>query len=228
MLIIVDSKIPEKAKDKLAQFGDIFNLQTQDIVYPAISGHPDIFVFQHDNKLIIAPQSPQNLIDKLHYENIDFQFGEKDLGSKYPLTTPYNISYRKGIFIGNRKNADSTIIALSQGKNWIESPQAYARCNSIILDSEHIITSEISVNKTIPNSLYINPKGILLEGFEYGFFGGCAGIYDQKLFILGSLKYHLQGNDIKEYCEKASYEIVELYDGPLFDGGGLMFCENKK
>lgn len=225
MLIIVDNKIPEQAKDKLSKYGDIFNLKTQDIVYPAISGHPDIFVFQYDNKLIIAPQSPQNLIDKLHYANIDFQFGEKDLGSKYPFTTPYNVSYGKGIFIGNRKNADSTIITLSQGKSWIESPQAYARCNSIILDSEHIITSEISINKAIPSSLYINPKEIILQGFEYGFFGGCVGIYNQNLFILGSLKYHSHGNEIMEYCKKVSYEIVELYDGPLFDGGGIMFCQ---
>ncbi len=224
MLIIVDDKIPEKAKDKLAEFGKIFTLQTQDIVYPAISGHPDIFIFQYDNKLIIASQSPQELIDILHFEKIDFQFGEKDLGVKYPFTTPYNISYREGVFIGNKKNSDSTIIALSQGKKWIESPQAYARCNSIILDSNNILTSEISVKNAFPNSLYINPKGIILQGFEYGFFGGCTGIYNHKLFILGSLKYHPQENEIKKYCKKADFEIIELYDGPLIDGGGIIFC----
>ena len=31
------------------------------------------------------------------------------------------------------------------------------------------------------------------------------------------------GKIVKDYLQFLSYEIVELYDGPLFDGGSILF-----
>ena len=65
MLIIIDQKIPQEAKNRLSDFGELFLLESKNIVYSAISGHPDIFIFQMDNHLICSPNSPSNLIHKL-------------------------------------------------------------------------------------------------------------------------------------------------------------------
>ena len=58
MFIIADNRIPPQAKEKLSEYGEIINFSTKGITYEAISGHPDIFFCQVNNKLIVAPNLP--------------------------------------------------------------------------------------------------------------------------------------------------------------------------
>ena len=225
MLIIIDKRIPKEAKEKLSSIGEIFELETNGIVYSAISGHPDIFIFKFENNLIIAPECPKKLIEKLIELRINFKIGDKKLGIKHPETTPYNVSYNDGLFIGDRNLCDKNILKLSEGRKWIQTKQAYARCNNIILNNNSVISNDKSISTNIDKSLIVNPKEILLKGFEYGFIGGCMGIYNNNIYILGSLIYHSQGEAIRSFCESNSYSIIELYDGNLFDGGGIFFIE---
>ena len=62
-----------------------------------------------------------------------------------------------------------------------------------------------------------------LQGFQHGFFGGVCGVFQNKLFVIGSLKYHLQHKEIYDFVNKFNFEIIELYDGPFFDGGSILF-----
>lgn len=225
MLIIIDKRIPEEAKNNLSKYGELFELETSDIVYDAISGHPDIFIFQHNNKIIIAPQNPKNLINKLAEKGICFQIGTNNLGNKHPETAFYNVANNSEIFIGNKNTCDKSIADIAKGKIWIQSKQSYSRCNNIILDTKSIITNDKTVHKQIETSLYINPEGIILPGFDYGFIGGCTGIIDNKVFLIGSLNYHSQGELISEYIKDSNHELIELYDGPLYDGGGIIFIK---
>lgn len=223
MLIIIDKKLPEQAKQRLKDYGELYELESTNIVYSAISGHPDIFIFQNDTKLIVAPNTPISLIEKLESNEINFEFGSENLGEKYPQTSVYNVAYGNGVFIGNNRYCDRKILELSEGKKWIQSKQSYARCNTLILDSDSIITSEKSLKKDFNNTLIINNNEILLPEFDYGFIGGCAGIYKKEIFFTGSLNKHSQGNDIREFCKQKGYTIVELSDGKLMDIGGIFF-----
>jgi hypothetical protein len=58
MMIIVDNKITPVAKRRLSSFGELVELKTDGITYPAISGHPDIFFCQSADNLIVAPNLP--------------------------------------------------------------------------------------------------------------------------------------------------------------------------
>jgi hypothetical protein len=223
MLILIDKKIPQQAKERLSKWGELVELETEGVVYPEISGHPDIFLFQYSNNLIISPQLPENIVRKLHDNGVNYNIGSTNLGFKYPQTAAYNVSAFDTVFIGNSQTTEKQILELAKHNKWIESPQAYSRCNSIILDRDHIVTSEITVCNSVNNSLFVNPKEIVLKGFPNGFFGGCVGLNDNKLFLIGSLKYHSQGQEIKHYCNQLAIDIIELYDGPFFDGGGIFF-----
>jgi len=225
MLIIADKRIPEQAKERLAKMGDLCLFATENIVYDAISGHPDIFIFQKENSVILAPQTPKYVIEKFQQYRIDITFGSSHLNESHPYTTPYNIAYGDGLFIGNRKTCDETILSLSSDETWFQSPQSYARCNTIILDKLHVLTSEVTVASGAIDSLFVNPKEIKLADYPHGFFGGCVGLYKNSLYLIGSLRYHSQHTDILQYCNKLNIEIVELYDGALFDGGGVFFFE---
>jgi hypothetical protein len=41
------------------------------------------------------------------------------------------------------------------------------------------------------------------------------------VFFIGNLSHFPEGEKVRQFL--SSYEIIELYDGPLVDGGSLIF-----
>jgi hypothetical protein len=226
MLIIVDHRIPQEALLALEKHGEVYLFHGESTVYKTIESHPDIFLFQADNHLILAPQCPESLRNRLNEKRIPFEEGLTNLGDKYPQTAAYNVAYGDGMYIGNEITADPKIMQLSKSKKWIQSPQGYARCNTLILNRSFVITSEPTVYPQIPNSLFVDPTDIVLQGFKHGFFGGCTGLYNNKVFLMGSVKNHRRGEQLANYVREAGFEIIELYQGPLMDVGGIFFLKS--
>jgi len=119
------------------------------------------------------------------------------------------------------------ITRLGEDAELIHVDQGYTRCNLLALKDEHFITSDAMIKRVLDrfdkDCLYVDPKGILLEGYKHGFFGGCCSISDNKVFLIGSLSKYAEGNRVKEYFASLDIEVVELYDGQLFDGGSILF-----
>ena len=178
---------------------------------------------QVNNKLIVSPNLPKKYFNWLKDNDINYRVGRNKLGKKYPDTAYYNVASGDGIFIHKEDITDPILSEALLESKFIHTNQAYSRCNTLILDAKHIITSDAGLHKTMADSFMVNPRGILLPGFINGFFGGCCGIFNKKVYIIGALKHHSQGNEIRTYIEDAGFELVELYDGPLFDGGGIFF-----
>lgn len=227
MLIIVDQKIPEEAFKKLAEFGQVIGLTTNGITYEAICGHPDIFISILGNDLIVAPNLPQKVMNVLKENGISFHIGEQEVGQKYPETAAYNIVSNSKFLFHNLKFTDLAVNDLALGLDKIHVEQAYTRCNLIALNNECFITSDKGIEKQLKeinlDVFYSNPDGILLPGFKNGFIGGCAGYFENQLFLIGSLDHYPAGAELRKKLNEWGVEIVELYDGPLFDGGGILF-----
>jgi len=227
MWIIIDKKIPEEAKKKLSTFGHLLELESHNIVYNAISGHPDIFLCQTDHKLIVAHGAPSEFVNKLQDYKIEYHLGSSSPGNKYPETARYNAVVTENLLIHNLKITDTSILDHSENKTKIHCNQAYTRCNLIALNNNSFITSDKGIEKVLLkhhfNTLYIDPKGIILPGFPNGFFGGCCGVFEKKLFINGSLNFTQNKDTIIEYVTNSGFEIIELYEGPLYDGGSIFF-----
>lgn len=226
MLIVVDKKAPEKAKENLAAYGEILELQTENITYESISGHPDIFFCKNNNQLICAPNLPEKYFKILTDRNIDFIKGDKKLENKYPATAYYNALVNNDFLIHNLKITDKKIIDNCSDKKIISVKQGYCRCNLLPLKNNNFITSDKGIFKKLKsqgiNVLFVSSDEVILPGFSHGFFPGACGVFDDKIFILGSLKYHKDSEIITSFVENLGYEIVELYDGRIFDGGSLL------
>ncbi|MCF8296239.1 MAG: hypothetical protein K9J13_01725 [Saprospiraceae bacterium] len=227
MIIIADKKIPEEAKISLSNFGELIELSTSNITYEAISGHSDVFFCKTKNNLIVAPNLPKNYLQILKERKIPFAFGNENVQSKYPTTALYNAVVTENYLIHNIKITDKVILENTKELKQIHVKQAYTRCNLLPLKNDSFITSDKGIYQTLVkenlNVLFVSPKGILLEAFENGFFGGACGLCDNKVFIIGSLKYFPEGEKARAFLNKLNYEIIELYDGPLIDGGSLVF-----
>lgn len=224
MKIIADKRIPFKARETLTKYGEIIDVQSQGITYDGISGHPDIFMCHFEKELVIAPNIPESLNSLLIQNQIHSIEGKNKVGEKYPKTAVYNAVVTDELLIHNIQYTDPVILDKCSSLKIIDVKQGYVRCNLLALPNKRFITSDRGIESTLRNDgfevLFVKPNEIVLPGFSHGFIGGCCGIYEDKIFLLGSLKYFPDGEKIKAFLK--GMQIIELNDGPLFDGGSLI------
>jgi hypothetical protein len=241
MLIIVDKKIPAAAKEKLSAYGSLLELETEGIVYPAISGHPDIFFCKTPELLIVHPDLPDFYFQQLKAQTAEFITGNP-LSSienpssilhppssilQFPSSIRYNAAINEHYLIHRLEYTDPVILQHCHTLKKIPVKQGYTRCNLLLLKEDSYITSDAGIHKNLQRSglegIFVSPEGILLPGFPNGFTGGAMGLLNDTVFIIGSLDHDKEGSVVRKFLEGLDYRIVELYDGPLFDGGGILF-----
>ena len=105
--------------------------------------------------------------------------------------------------------------------------QGYAACSTLIIDETSIITADRGISekaKSLGYDILLIPSGeIALEGYDYGFIGGCCGFIDKNTLAftgtLGSLTY---GHIIMEYLNAKNIKVIELTDKHMKDIGGII------
>lgn len=229
MLIIIDSRLPAAVSENLKKIGDVFELESSGIVYDSISGHPDIFMFQKDHLVIIAPNAPKSLIEELKKHRIPFLRGREKLGGKFPETAWYNAVSTSKYLIHRLNNSSNCILRQTTDKQFLPVPQAYTRCNLLSLPDGSFITSDKGIEKSLKKfgleTHYFDSNDISLNGQDHGFLGGTIGVFNNEVFLIGSLDHYAQGEKLRKLLETKSLKYHELYKGPLIDGGGIFFLE---
>jgi len=250
--MIVDKKIPEEAKKNLTSAGlqlpgFLVEIETEGLVYPAISGHPDIFFCQTPQTLIISPNLPEryfNLLDehKICYVKGNFAAGtiDPEMEARWhsfnkktrkkienKVMTCYNAAIDEYFLVHRLEYTDPVILENCHYLKKISVRQGYARCNLLLLKDSHYITSDKGIDRSMQRAglkgFFVKPEGIILPGFQNGFIGGAMGLTGDYVFIIGSLKYFPEGRKIIDFLNNLDYHVIELYEGPLFDGGGILF-----
>lgn len=222
-MILIDYRIGKNARKLLEKLDEVIPFQTEGLVYPAISGHPDIFVFFNESKIIFSPNIPNKYIYSFEKTSKILKQGKNPVGIKYPESSFYNASGNNTILITNPKNTDEEILNLYKSEQILITPQGYSRCNTIVFDNNLILSSDIVLCNKHKNSVYINPEKIGLQDFKHGFFGGCCGFYDKKLFVNGDLMSLDNHKQIIKLLEDNSIELFHLSKEPLQDIGGIFF-----
>lgn len=229
MLIIIDIRIPQEAKDNLSRFGELLEFSTDKISYPAISCHPDIFLCQTPETLICAPNIPSQYLALFRARNIAYEIGLKKVGQKYPESAAYNCLVNGDSVFHKKEITDLKILEQTRQKKFIDLNQGYTRCSLIQLPSGICITSDMGIEKTLKKAgieaNYFSPKEILLPEMKHGFIGGALGLYQDKVFAIGNPKYHPWGEEFISLISNQGLELISLYDGPFVDGGGIFFLE---
>jgi hypothetical protein len=252
MLIIVDKKIPEEAKQRLSlEFDDsgnrIVELETSELVYPEISGHPDIFICPTSQTLIVSRNLPRTFFQILDAHSVSYTPGHTAAGDPDSITdlypqggsrqkrkalenhaaTAFNAAINDHFLVHRLEYTDPVILENCRTLKKVAVKQGYSRCNLLLLGAHHFITCDAGIYATLQRSgldgIHVSAEGILLPGFPNGFIGGALGLTGSMVVINGSLRFHRNGERISEYLISRGYSLLELYDGPLFDGGGIFF-----
>lgn len=222
---IIDARAPRIAIAHLRTYCDVFMFESAGITYDAICGHPDVFLFQSSQELIIAPNTPRELIDYLRSNRKAFRFGSRSVGHTLRESTLYNSIATKTHLFHKSGYSDASITR--NNLEFVHVPQAYTRCSSIAIDNNSFITSDRGMEKALLrnsfNCLFCDPSSIILPPYSHGFIGGCMGMHQDKLFVIGALRHIKEASLFLNYVKQRGLSVVELYDGPLFDGGGIFF-----
>lgn len=228
MFIIVSSDINTQALKKLEKIGEVYLFETRNIVYPAISNHPDIFMAQLPQLIIIAPLLVNDLAPQLQKHKLNFIIGNTTPGRQFPQTVPYNICVTDTFLFHNFRYTDDAILLAAKGLQRIHVEQGYTRCNLIALGGKGFLTSDKGIARVLQGLnqkyFYINPKNILLPGFAEGFIGGACGYYHDTLFVHGSLQYLPEYESFIRFLEEIQVRYCDLCNKPLMDIGSLFFC----
>jgi hypothetical protein len=219
--------MPGEAKVKLSAFGEIVEFVSEGITYDAISGHPDIFFCPTPAGLIVAPNLPGKYLEILKQHEIQYVFGQSNVGYKYPESALYNSLVTGRFIIQNNVISDNSICKQNPDLEIINVKQGYVRCNLLALPNNTFITSDHGIEKELQSKnlevLFVDPACVKLEGFDHGFFGGACGLSRDKLFLCGSLSYFKENEVIEEFVSAAGLKIIELYEGPPVDVGTMIF-----
>ena len=228
MLIIADARLPEEALKNLSLHGEVVRFASRNITYASISGHPDIFFCKTPGQLIAAPNAPSEICRRLKQCNITMVSGNKPVAAQYPNSAIYNAFVNRDCLIHNLNYTDKTIIEACKDLAAIHVKQAYTRCNLVEAGGLYI-TSDKGVEKVLKglplDVFYVDPGRILLTGENHGFFGGCTGLADNRLFVTGRIKSLPEWGELQKELTRRQINVVELYDGPLVDGGSILFLQ---
>ncbi len=226
-MIICDKRFPSPVRQKLSVLDFLIELSTEKITYPAICGHPDVFCCKVGDVIVVSPALPQQYCDLLTQQKIVWKFGTHHNTSSYPGSAIYNAVITETLFIHNLQITDPTIKKLVGSRKQVHVNQGYTRCNLLPLPNNCFITSDKGIYGVLMHEgfdiLYVDPTGILMEGFPNGFIGGACGVREETVFIAGSLNTYQEGPKMIDFIHHHSLTAVELYDGPLIDGGSIFF-----
>lgn len=184
-------------------------------VYPAVSCHADLFLC----KLGVGAAAPAFVAEPLGYEYPECASNCAAVSNKYFI---HNTRITNPKLLKKAEDTGLTIIHVNQG---------FTRCNLLPL-GEGVITSDNGIAKTLHNKtdldvLVISSGNVALEGHEYGFLPGCAGIVDDTVLFNGDLSLHPDEEKITEFIGRMGYKIKGVPNKILADIGSIIQLEER-
>ena len=226
--LVVDYRISEKSLNTLKNLGyKIIKTQKETSVSEAICGHPDIVLCKLKNHDCVAETTFCGfLADKTECNVIE---GKSLLKKDYPFDIAYNAALVGNNLFCNEKYTDISILNYCKDNDikLINVNQGYAKCSICVVSDNAIITADKSIFKTSLrnniDALLIENKGIVLKGYEVGFFGGATGLIEKNLLAVnGNISLHMDCNRILQFCSKYGVTVLSLSDEPIYDVGTII------
>ncbi len=188
-----------------------------------IANHADmVFSYLGDGKFIIE-KNQIKLKQKLEALGMSCA-GEIELKTGYPNDIMLNSCILGEHVICNAKNTHQKIVL---NKKIIDVKQGYAKCSCAVIDEKSIITDDESIHRSALknglNALLVRKGDILLNGYEYGFIGGCCGkISPDTICFCGDIATHRDFDKISEFLTERNIRPISLFSGKLIDIGSII------
>lgn len=236
--VILDSRTPKKAKEKLLLLGyKLIELPPSRHLPEGISAHSDSLICKLGREIITfvdyCDEAAYVFSDIREYAPHLSIFFSSDAPRKvYPSDAKYNALIMGKRLFARLESLSETIKdkAIKSGYELINVKQGYPACATLVLDDTHAITSDRGLCKTLCENgievTLIETGSIALPPYEYGFIGGAAGVCDGNVYFVGDYKTHPSAAAIEEAVKSVGLKPISLTDGLLTDVGGLLFLND--
>lgn len=193
--------------------------------------HADMQILPINDKIFILNECTA-LAEK--FQNQKLIFCNKKSGKKYPENILLNFLFLHNTLYGKLSAIDKKLLDYCKENNirTVNINQGYARCSTLVLNNNAVITSDLSIEKALKKDrvevLLISSGNIVLEGYNYGFIGGAGGKIDENtVAFFGNIENHPDYILIEKFCKKHNLKIkVICKDKPLTDIGGIVKIED--
>ena len=200
--------------------------------HPALHGpesfHPDMQMFSAgDGRMVCCPELYP------HYSGVlparGLRCGSTPLAADYPRNIAYNALRVGRRLFCLRAHTDPVILRMAEDCGWtvVDVKQGYANCSAAPVGTDALITADPSIASAARGQgldvLRIAPGHIRLDGYPYGFIGGCCGLVSERsLYVFGSFAAHPDGARIQAFLDKHGVSTVFAAAQPLSDYGSLL------
>lgn len=193
-----------------------------------VETHADLSVFHLGNNNIIL-HNQLELSETLSSFGMDV-INESCKGMlTYPDDCSLNLFKLGQTVFGKFSSASQHVLSYCKANNidFIDVKQGYAKCSTILLDEHSFITDDQSIyNKGIDlglECLLVSKGDVKLDGFDYGFIGGCAFKIDlDRLAFFGDVTKHRDYDRILHLTSCRGIKIEYLKDHDLYDVGSVI------
>lgn len=221
--VIINREYPQAAQ-ALKKFG-IEPLLTDGCadILPALSNHADMLFSYLGNGEFLIEKSQTKLNQQLKSIGMNC-VDTAELLADYPNDVLLNSCVIGGKVICSEKNTHRKIL---DNKTVINVKQGYAKCSCAVVDETSIITDDESIcSAALRNgidALLVSKGDVILNGFKYGFIGGCCGkIAPDVLAFCGDIRTHRDYERIQSFLASKRITPVSLFGGKLIDIGSII------
>ena len=238
LFAIVDCRIPTEMERRLNILGfDVITLPAHPRLGASVCSHTDMLVARVGREYIspaeyceVAPHVFTDLSLLLGGTGYSVTLSADELGTDYPEDCKMNV-LTVGNYLFARETASPYILnkARECGMTILTVKQGYPACTVLPLGEGRAITADRGMANAMREVgievTEIENGDISLPPHEYGFIGGCAGVYGGAVYFLGDPRTHRDFERIKAACDEAGLRIIPLGDGGLIDLGGIIIAE---
>lgn len=232
-LVAISCEAGESIK-KLQSLGiECIKINNNVILPKPINSHPDIQMLHISKNKIFCLK--EHLFAGESEKFFDITEITEKTGNKYPDDVRLNCTVIDNKIICNPETISKNVLefAESSGLTIIPVKQGYSKCSVCVINESAIITDDTSIFRAAGNFLddvlLISKGSIGLNGYNYGFIGGCCGkIAKNKIAFNGRIESHSDANKIIDFLEKHSIETIELNCNKLYDIGGILPIMQRK
>lgn len=228
--LVVVSDAEPKVIDNLQKLGiRTIVCESNDSLPEPIARHADLQCLHlgKENWLVARPNPL--LQEKLEQEGATVCLTQNLLGNTYPKDVLLNVFFLKELMFGKAEIWDPQIPEFCKDHNikTIQVNQGYTNCSVAMVSEQAMITADSGIAQAARKNgiqvLEIQPGNIRLDGYKYGFIGGCCGLLSNEIIgFTGNLNSHPNGHEICEFIQQQQKQIVELSNGELVDIGGIL------
>lgn len=230
---VVDYRISNEILNHLKAFADKVLLLPPHPSLPApVASHPDMLLWQYGKQIVTYSDylpMAENIFRKLEELGYSIVTTDRYPSSKYPGDVGLNCAVVGKTVFCNKKHISEKIRDISdkEGLNVLHVNQGYAKCSTVCVSQNAIITADPSIYSVALSAgidaLKITEGHIRLDGYNTGFIGGATGVTDEEVLFCGDLSLHPDAKRISDFCATHGKQAVSLSKESLYDYGTIMF-----